>query len=1411
MSEATMSEDTGDRPAAKAVKSGGMRRATKWAICTVAALFILLVAAAAFINSPFGKRFIANQIAEVAPASGLRFDVGRIDGDIFGKAVLHDVVLSDPQGIFLTIPLVELDWRPLSWLTSGLDIRELTARRGKLQRLPELLPGDPDAPILPDFDIRIDRFEVDDLTLAPGIAGEAEQKINLIGQSDIRRGRVFVKVDGRLGQRDRIYALIDAEPDGDKFDIDVDYRAPQGGVLAGMLGADAGYGGVITGDGTWSNWKGALLIKRGDARAAAFGITNRAGNYVVAGQAYPGPWLSGLPADALGRAVGLIAKGTLEDSVLDGTMRVFGRAVDTRAKGAIDLADNAADDLQITAKLTDPELFGAGLRIEGTSLTATLDGPFRDLSIPHELKIARLVSGSTIITEFTQQGTATYDGTRWVLPLSGQVARIATGTALIDPRLVNGKLDGTIVYAGNRLLSDDLAINFADLNARLAVRGDVARGSYALAGPINVAGLPLENVGDVSGTAKILFKLASGTPWTLSADFDGRIPNVSNATLANIAGKAIAFRGGVTVGGASTGGLTPIDFRKVAVGASKLSLLLDGRVANGSTTLAGAGSHTRYGDFTVEAALSDAGPEAALVFASPLPAAGLKDVRVAIAPTQDGFAIDTNGESLLGPFAGKLGLYSPEGGPTRIAVETLTVWETSVSGDITLAEAGATGSLALVGGGLDGTIALEPRSGGQAFDVDLRARRARFGGATPISIAKADIDASGLFISSDTMLETQNTITGNVAAEGITYGRIFIGKLAADAKMKNGEGAITASLSGRRGGRFNLDMNANIASEQIDFVTRGEFAGRRIGMPRRAVLTKQENGGWKLAQSQFSFGRGFALAQGSFGGRGPTDFEFKLANMPLSLLDIMAADLGLGGTISGIVDYRGAPGELPVGSARVQVKGLSRSGLVLTSRPIDLALVARLTRQNLETRAVIDEGGEQRGRLQARITNLPSTGDLMTRLESGNLFAQLRFNGPADSLWRLSGVESFDLTGPVSVAADVTGSLADPRVRGSIASEKLRVQSALSGTDIRDISARGSFAGAILQLRRFNGITPNGGTVSGSGSVDLGDITTSGPKIDIRIATKNAQLLNAAGLNATVTGPLRIISNGSGGTIAGRLEVDRASWSLGGAVAAEQLPQIKTRRINTPADVAPVRAIIKPWRYLIDARARSRVDVDGLGLDSEWSADIKLRGTTRDPRIGGEANVVRGGYSFAGTRFELTKGEIKFDVNAPIDPRLDILAETEADGIAVTVSVQGSALEPEITFSSVPALPEDEILARLLFGGSITELSATDALQLGAALASLRGGGGMDPINKLRTAIGLDRLRIVGSDPALGHSTAVALGKNFGRRVYVEIITDGGGYSATEVEFQITSWLALLGSISSIGRESISAEISRDY
>ena len=85
-----------------------------------------------------------------------------------------------------------------------------------------------------------------------------------------------------------------------------------------------------------------------------------------------------------------------------------------------------------------------------------------------------------------------------------------------------------------------------------------------------------------------------------------------------------------------------------------------------------------------------------------------------------------------------------------------------------------------------------------------------------------------------------------VGAQGLSYGRLFIGRLAARGEVANGVGRVDASIAGRRGGRFALDLNALFRPEQIAVAARGEFAGRAIAMPRRAVLTSLDGGGWRL-------------------------------------------------------------------------------------------------------------------------------------------------------------------------------------------------------------------------------------------------------------------------------------------------------------------------------------------------------------------------------------------------------------------------------------------------------------------------------------------------------------------------------------------------------------------------------------
>ncbi len=1359
-------------------------------------LLMLIGGAALLVDSPIGHRFLVDSLASYAPASGLRIKVGRIEGSVLSKATLRNVEFYDSQGRFLVVPEAELDWRPLKWFSTGLDVRKLVARRGTLSRLPALKPGDPDAPILPDFPIRIDHFELDRLYVDKAVAGVGRY-VNLRAQADIAKGRAKLNVLSELGGKDQVFLRLDASEKENLLDLTARYNAPAGGLLAGMVGAKEDIAATIDGKGAWNDWRGRLAVLKADEPFALLKLTKKNDVYGALGQIMPGEMLTGLPARAVGDKLSVKVDTKFAGSVFDGRAVMVGKGAWVGADGVLDLADNAARNVWMRVRVTDPDLLGA--RTEGLFADLTVDGPLRDLAIGYQASADRIAMGTTQLAALKAAGDARWDGAKLVLPLKASAGRVETGVELLDPRLRNVALDGTLVYGAGRLRSEGLALAAQGLTARLSLDGNVTTGRYALKGPVEMLNLPLEGLGNANARADVSAMIGGPQGWSVDARIDGKLVKVSNASLANIAGPAIAITADV-----STAGNAPVLVRSARITSRNLRMTLAGsRAVNGTVKLTGRGEQAQYGAFTVDGTIDGAGPHAVLVFADPYPAAGLKDVRVAIDPKGDGFAIVTSGMSTLGPFDGELFLAMPAGGPTTVDIARLTVSGTDVSGRLTLRDGGAAGTLALTGGGVEGNVLLTPTAAGQGVKADVILRNARFDGPTPITVRIAHIVADGT-------LGSGGTITAKVMAQGVQRGTLFIGRLAAEGQMTNGVGTFRADVAGQRNARFNLRMIGDIAPERISFGLRGRYAGETIRMPRRAVLVK-DGGDWVLQTTQVDFAGGSIQASGRLGDT--TSLTVKVAKMPLDITDLFMPELGLGGSVSGVVDYIDTPDAPGTGKARLKFDDLTRSGLVLTSRPVDIALVAELGPNALQARAVFDDDGTQSGRLQVRVSELPSRGDLMDRLRAGSLYGQMRYSGAADALWRLAAIELFDLTGPIALAGDVRGTIDRPIVRGTLKADNLRLQSTLTGTDITGLSARGSFDGSVLRISRFAGKAANGGAVSGSGSVDLSDIATNGVGMDIRIAARDARLLNRDDMAATVTGPLRIVAKNNTGTIAGRLDVVSGRWKLGNAEAAATLPNIARREVNAPPDRQPRTARMAPWRYLIDVRANNRFAVTGMGLDSEWGADIELRGTTDAPRLSGEANLVRGGYEFAGKRFELTRGRIRFSGESPPAPRLDIVAEADINDINAKIAITGTALSPIITFSSVPALPEEEVLSRLLFGDSIANISAPEALQLGAALASMRGGGGggLDPINKLRGALGLDRLRIIGADQALGRGTSVAVGEYLGRDFYVELVTDGQGYSATELEYRVTGWLSLLATVSSMGNNSIGAKVSKDY
>ena len=1374
-----------------------MKRILKWIVGIVLTLLAVAAALLLLADSSVGHRYLIDRIEALRPASGLRFEIGRIDGSIWNRASIRDFRVADGQGIFFESPEVDLDWSPRAYLANTLDINSLTADAATLHRLPKLTPSGKKGPILPGFDIHVGRLAIKRLTIGEAVSGRARSG-SLDARADIRDGRALVMANVRTTGGDLLSLNLDAEPDRNKFDVAGTLDAPTGGLFGAMLGTQRPVTAQLDGDGSWQTWTGTLGATASGGRVIALDLMARGGRYDVEGQIAPSLITQGKLMRLTAPVVRVKGNAMLSNRRLDAHVALGSDALAVSANGIVDLSDSSFEGMRIDAMLRQPAALFPNMTGRNIALKAMLDGTFATARFDYLLTAERAAFDQTGFEQVRASGQGRWGGSPVNVPVRLTAARVTGVGDVAGGILRNLSVEGVLKVTPRLITGENLRLTSDKLTSRITLLLDLTNGRYdiALAGQLGRYLIPGLGIVDVKSTLKIV-PSPNGVGTRIIGRGEAWVRRLDNSFLAGLTGGLPYIETGLERSGDGI-----IRFVNLKLRSPALQLVGNGyRRRDGTFYFEGAGRQARYGPVRLKLDGRIDRPKIELQLARPMDTLGLRDVRATLDPTVTGFSWTAAGTSTLGPFTGNGAILIPKGGTTIIQVTTLDASGLRATGNLQALNGGFGGRLALGGSGVSGTLDFAVPSGIQRNEAHLTARDAKLTGPPVIAARRGQLDAVMLLDPRGT------TIDATVNGQGLRYGNLVLARLSATTKLLDGSGEVRATFAGSRGRTFELQTVAQVSPDRISITGSGVIDRRPVKLDAPAVLTRT-GADWTLAPTALTFAGGSARVSGRFGGAA-TALDATVNAMPLTVLDVVNPGLGLGGSASGSISFnQPADGSAPTGRADLRIRNLTRSGLVLSSKPVDAGVAAVLTGNGLALRAVAASGGQTVGRAQLRIAPLGG-GDLTSRLTNAPLFAQIRYNGPADTLWRLTGIDSFDLSGPVAVGADVGGTLKNPQIRGSFATQNLRLESPLSGTVLTGVQARGNFGGSKLIIDSFTG-TAGRGTVSGRATFDLAEANGFG--INIAANATNAEIIRRDDVSATVTGPLTIRSDGRSGTISGDVDLVRSAFRLGQATAIAAVPRLKVREINRPADRAEVQAAPMRWALDIKARAQNQLAVTGLGLDSEWEGNINLGGTLDAMRITGRLDVVRGGYEFAGRRFDLDRGTIRFQGVSPPDPVLDIQANASIQSIAATIKVIGTASKPEITFASVPALPQDELLSRLLFGTSITNLSAPEALQLAAAVTSLRGGGGgLDPINAVRRAIGLDRLRIMAADATTGAKTSVAAGKYLGRRTYVEVISDGQGYSATRIEFQVTRWLSLLSTISTIGRQSATVRVSKDY
>ena len=222
--------------------------------------------------------------------------------------------------------------------------------------------------------------------------------------------------------------------------------------------------------------------------------------------------------------------------------------------------------------------------------------------------------------------------------------------------------------------------------------------------------------------------------------------------------------------------------------------------------------------------------------------------------------------------------------------------------------------------------------------------------------------------------------------------------------------------------------------------------------------------------------------------------------------------------------------------------------------------------------------------------------------------------------------------------------------------------------------------------------------------------------------------------------------------------------------------------------------------------APGRVFVRGRGLDAELGGSLRLGGTTRATVPAGSFQLIRGRLDLLGNRFVLTDGSAS--MIGSFLPFIRLTATTESGGVLTSVTLAGQADSPEITFSSVPELPQDEVLARLIFRRALTSLSPFQAAQLALSVATLTGRADDSILGRTRAAMGLDDLDF--TVDAQGN-TQLRAGRALGERVYTDVSVDSAGRGEVSINLNLSPSVTLRGRADTQGGSGIGLFFERDY
>nr|WP_077968674.1 translocation/assembly module TamB domain-containing protein [Ensifer adhaerens] len=1337
-------------------------RATLRLLSVIAVVALLLLAFVGF-TTP-GARLVAWAIEKYAATPDQIVRIADPSALLTGEFTAGSITLLDGEGIYAEVRELKLNWSPAALLSFRFEAAALSAGTVRVERLP--IPSTETKEVRSTFalpvDVKIDAIDLKEIIIGKAIAGE-DQFLTASGKIDATNESIALGL--AAAQRDRPEARAVADivfnPAGNELKLEATVDEPSNGVLAKLLRLpnEPSVNIKLTGEGPLSDWAGSVtaaldgseILKlggrhvqtpdgmhrltveggggfgsltppalrpmfQGDTRidiAAAFNdqglvqvdkahVTTGALSFAAFGT-YDSQGENNLKARLAGTKGAIDFRWPLQKGEAQAKINAVDLSLVGDAQAAI--LDISAD----VASVALPDVALGAVKLSARSDSFNLQAQSGPVKTVIEVGEAGFTDANLARLV---QAPLKVDAT-----LSVTKANIAFNPVTIESPGVGGSLIGAFyrdentISAAFKLFAVPGALPpaaAAKFDGTIALSGEVKR---AIDGSVTVEGLDLKSSTiEAAGTVALAES-------NLTADLKGTLPDLGKL-LADAKGKA--------------------DFTAAVTG-PLAELGIKAELTSSGATLAG----RTLSDLTIkaDAKANPSSPQASLTATGAL----------------DGQAIDVKADVVS------------KDGRTAIPVLEARIGENKLTGAINftpdfkpdgtvtfnLPDLGLLAAMAgqKASGDLNGSAAIKTQDGITSVVVKAGGSGIKRDALT-ISKPTADITIADL---------AALAIKGTIRAEMVAQGENRVSGLAVDFVQQAGRTGF--AVDGKYDGGP-LTVKGDLASAKGRTEVRlASFGATPKGIPLKLAqptVIAIENGIVRLNGLTIQASKGTVAVNGTAGEK--LNLTAKLNALPAALVNAFAPDLGAEGTIAGTVNVGGAA------SAPVVAYDLKWSGASLAAARTAGVAAFDITANGrfANNKVTLDTTLSGAGGLSFKGGGTVDIG--------GNMPIAMKFNGnvPFALIANLMAEKGFTLTGQANVDVAISGSAKAPQIAGTVTTSGGRLVDVRRNLALNNLTANVALDGKQATISRLSADLATGGSVEAAGTV--GTVPGSGFPANLTIKLNNATYVDGTLFNAnlagelTLTGPLV-----STPTLGGKVTIRKASITI-----PEKLPTslsaIDIKHKNAPPkvqkmvkdlrkDEVPAAGASASGVIAFDLSVNAhQVFVRGRGIDAELGGDLTIRGTAVQPIVSGGFEMRRGRLEILGKRLTFTDGNIGF--GGDLIPTLDLKATSSVGATTITVSVAGLANNPQIAFSSSPALPQDEILAQLIFNRSLSNLSAFQIAQLASAVSQLAGGGSTSLLDGLRNKLGVDDLDVTTDENG---GASVRAGKYLNDRTYIEL------------------------------------------